>query len=150
MPKAERLPVVKALREEGHSLRAIAGAVGVAESQVRKDLAGAHQCAPETVTGLDGKSYPARKEPKPPEVGTLSPPDTTTGRDLAGVTPVTPAVSRGRDGKSYPARKEGHSLRAIAGVVGVPLPTVQRDLSGVQPRTPEAVTGLDGKSYPAR
>jgi len=70
MPKAERLPVEVALREDGHSLRAIAGAVGVDEKQVRRDLAGADMSAPATTTGLDGKSYPARKEPRPPEAET--------------------------------------------------------------------------------
>lgn len=51
------------LREEGHSLRAIAEEVEVSESTVRNDLAasGAQGCAPETVTGQDGKEYPATK-----------------------------------------------------------------------------------------
>lgn len=61
MPKVERLPVEVALREEGHSLRAIAGVVGVDEKQVRRDLSGADMSAPETTRGLDGKSYPARR-----------------------------------------------------------------------------------------
>ena len=73
MPKEERLPVVVALREEGHSLRAIAGAVGISEGQVRKDLAGgAYQYAPETTKGLDGKSYPARRKPKLPPADALA------------------------------------------------------------------------------
>lgn len=67
MPKAERLPVVKALREEGHSLRAIAGAIGVSKSQVERDLSGVPLGTPLATTGLDGKSYPARKTPKLPE-----------------------------------------------------------------------------------
>jgi len=67
MPKAERLPVVKALREEGHSLRAIAGAVGVTKSQVERDLSGVPSGTPAATRGLDGKSYPARREPKLPE-----------------------------------------------------------------------------------
>ena len=68
MPKVERLPVVQALREEGHSLRAIAGAVGVSEGQIRKDLAtdkvrtSTH--LPPATRGLDGKSYPSRREPR--------------------------------------------------------------------------------------
>ncbi len=71
MPKAERLEIVKALREDGHSLRAIAGAVGVSQEQVRKDLAPVNQLTPATTTGRDGKRYPARREPKPPEADTL-------------------------------------------------------------------------------
>jgi len=72
MPKAERLPVETHLREQGHSLRAIAGAVGVSREQVRQDLAGVNHLTPATTTGLDGKSYPARKTLKLPERETLS------------------------------------------------------------------------------
>ncbi len=54
--------VVADLREQGHSLRAIAGAVGVSESQVRNDLSTAQECAvPDRVIGLDGKSRPAKR-----------------------------------------------------------------------------------------
>jgi len=66
MPKEERLPVVQALREDGHSLRAIAGAVGVSHEQVRKDLAPVNDLTPDQTRGLDGKSYPARKQPVVP------------------------------------------------------------------------------------
>lgn len=71
MPKAERLEVVKALREDEHSIRAIAGALGVSKSQVERDLAGVPCGTPSTTRGLDGKSYPARKEPRPPVEDTL-------------------------------------------------------------------------------
>jgi hypothetical protein len=54
--------VVADLREEGHSLRAIAGAVGVDKERVRQDLAGVEDSTPATVTGRDGKSYPAKRE----------------------------------------------------------------------------------------
>ncbi len=60
----QRREVVAALRGEGHSTRAIAGALGVGDGTVRNDLsAGAQGCAPdsERVTGLDGKSYPAKR-----------------------------------------------------------------------------------------
>lgn len=61
----QRRPMVKALREQGHSQRAIAQATGVSEKQVRKDLATADQSAvPERITGLDGKSRPSRPKPK--------------------------------------------------------------------------------------
>jgi IS30 family transposase len=49
-------------------------------------------------------------------------------------------------------REHGHSLRAIAGVVGVDPATVHRDAvrSGVAAATPDEVRGQDGKRYPAR
>jgi hypothetical protein len=59
---------VAALREEGHSLRAIAGAVRVDEKTVRNDLATADRSAvPDRVTGLDGKSRPSRRQKKGPK-----------------------------------------------------------------------------------
>lgn len=64
MPKEERLPVAVALAEEGHSNVAIAGALGVSEATVRRDLAGSSYDEPDRVRGLDGKSYPARKRLK--------------------------------------------------------------------------------------
>jgi site-specific DNA-methyltransferase (adenine-specific) len=61
MPKEQRLPVAQALREEGHSIRAIAGAVGVDAKTVRNDLIGGEVSPPERTTGLDGKTYPAKR-----------------------------------------------------------------------------------------
>jgi transposase-like protein len=57
----QRREVVAALRQEGHSLRAIAGATGVSQGQVRRDLSGVSQDTPATVTGRDGKSYPSKR-----------------------------------------------------------------------------------------
>jgi hypothetical protein len=54
-----------ALRQEGHSYRAIAGALGVSHVQVINDVKStAKQLAvelPERTVGLDGKSRPARR-----------------------------------------------------------------------------------------
>lgn len=47
-------------------------------------------------------------------------------------------------------REQGHSLRAIAGAVGVDVATVHRDTGRVAPATPDEVVGKDGKRYPAR
>ncbi len=58
----QRKEVAATLREQGHSLRAIAGALGVSDGTVRADLSTAQDYAvPERVTGLDGKSRPARR-----------------------------------------------------------------------------------------
>lgn len=47
-------------------------------------------------------------------------------------------------------RKDGHSIRAIAGALGVPQATAQRDTAGVSPDTPGGrARGKDGKSYPS-
>lgn len=69
----QRREVVTALRADGHSTRAIAGAVGVDHSTVVRDLAsdesGGASAPPDAsqtpplITGTDGKSYPARKKP---------------------------------------------------------------------------------------
>lgn len=62
LTREQRLEVVKVLREEGHSLRAIAGAVGVSDAQVHHDLSTAKDLAvPERVVGIDGKSRPAKR-----------------------------------------------------------------------------------------
>lgn len=63
LSKEQRKEIAAALREKGHSLRAIAAVTGVDEKQVRNDLAGADLSAPETVIGQDGKKYPAKKKP---------------------------------------------------------------------------------------
>lgn len=61
-----RREIVADLRKAGHSLRAIAGAAGVSEGQVRKDIAAEElrtgtQLAPERVNKQGGGSYPARR-----------------------------------------------------------------------------------------
>lgn len=70
----QRRQVAADLRREGHSLRAIAGALGVSEPTVRRDIAksGASCDAPEPepaarVIGMDGKSYPATRPAPEPE-----------------------------------------------------------------------------------
>lgn len=61
----QRRDVAVALRQDGHSLRAIAGALGTSKDTVARDLdSGVSSETPEEVTGLDGKSYPARR-PQP-------------------------------------------------------------------------------------
>jgi ParB-like chromosome segregation protein Spo0J len=61
----QRRAVVGALREQGHSLRAIAGAVGASKSQVANDVGqlstGGQLATPARVVGRDGRSRPARR-----------------------------------------------------------------------------------------
>lgn len=62
LTKEQRVPVVRAMREEGHSLRAIAGAVGVDKSTVERDLATVPDgTVPESIVGLDGKRRPSKR-----------------------------------------------------------------------------------------
>jgi hypothetical protein len=60
----DRRAVVELLAGEGMSNRAIATAVGVTEGTVRNDKVRS-DCAPEPVTGLDGKTYAKKPKKKP-------------------------------------------------------------------------------------
>lgn len=60
------------LRQQGHSYRAIGGALGVSHEQIRKDIqkgSGVNELTPEPVRalGLDGKFYPVRRPRQAPE-----------------------------------------------------------------------------------
>ncbi len=73
----QRRDIAKALREQGHSTRAIAAVVGASKSAVDRDLQQLSQAgqleAPAAVTGLDGRTRPAtRPEPEEPEPERLS------------------------------------------------------------------------------
>lgn len=46
-------------------------------------------------------------------------------------------------------RQDGHSIRGIAGALGVPRTNIEREVSGVPSGTPERTKGIDGKSYPS-
>jgi ParB-like chromosome segregation protein Spo0J len=58
----QRREVVAALREQGHSLRAIAEAVGASKDTVQRDLATVSpETVPDRTIGLDGKSRPSTR-----------------------------------------------------------------------------------------
>jgi transposase-like protein len=63
----QRRAVVGTLREQGHSLRAIAGAVGVSEPTVRRDvdkaIASGDAIQPDRVVRAGGGTYPAARPP---------------------------------------------------------------------------------------
>src|SRR5690606_13273769 len=71
LTREQRREVVARLRMQGWSLRRIADRLGVSDGTVRNDLelAGAQNYAPATVTGADGKQYPATKPTPAVEVG---------------------------------------------------------------------------------
>lgn len=65
----QRREIVAALRADGHSLRAIAGAVGTSQTQVARDLqaSGVTEVTPSEVHGKDGKTYPSRRPVAAPD-----------------------------------------------------------------------------------
>ncbi len=67
LDESERKKAVSELRANGHSVRAIAGALGVSKSTVHNDLGELSSVGqltePDRVTGADGKSRPASNRP---------------------------------------------------------------------------------------
>ena len=62
LPADQRREIAQALRGSGHSLRAIGGALGVGVGTVHRDVATVPGgTVPVRVTGLDGKSRPAKR-----------------------------------------------------------------------------------------
>lgn len=57
----QRGELARKLREQGYSLRRIAGEAKVHPETIRRDLRRVADATPATVTGADGKSYPARR-----------------------------------------------------------------------------------------
>ena len=73
LSRSERAEVVARLREQGWSLRRLAGTMGVGLSTVHRDLAGVPDGTPggtatETVIGRDEKVYPARRQKPAPSI----------------------------------------------------------------------------------
>lgn len=72
LTEEQRRPVVTELRQQGHSYRAIAGALGTSLGTVQRDLATVSpDTVPDRITGLDGKSRPATR-PVTPEADDVS------------------------------------------------------------------------------
>ncbi len=87
MPADLRRKVVAELREQGHSYRAIGGALGVHDTTALRDMqkttaAGAAVEEPEHITGLDGKVRPARRETKPESPETKPTPITSKRNEV--------------------------------------------------------------------
>lgn len=62
----QRREMTLALAQDGHSERAIAGALGFGKTTIHRDIAaaGGPLGPPAVTTGLDGKKYPGRREPE--------------------------------------------------------------------------------------
>lgn len=99
----DRRPVVAALREEGHSVRAIAGAVGVSKAQVERDLKkagvppGTPDENPKKISGVDGKQYPAESKKSKAAKRAIE-----RGEPIPE--PVKPAKKKGADDNGAAAR----------------------------------------------
>lgn len=57
IPRTERQSVISAMRSAGMSTRAIAAATGLGLGTVHRELSGVPNGTPETVVGVDGKTY---------------------------------------------------------------------------------------------
>lgn len=102
MTRDDRLEVVAHLREQGYSLRAIAGAVGVSLGQVQRDMAKTED------TQVYPPDTPADQEGG--EVGTYTFAPAVVDAETGEVTDVATGETKGRitgmDGKSYPKKRE--------------------------------------------
>jgi hypothetical protein len=121
----QRREVVAALCEDGHSYRAIGGALKVDPKTAWKDVnaSGVDTSTPEQTTGLDGKSHPATREPQPePE---------PERRGHKG----KPWLAPGKPSENTPS-EIGRSDEKAAELVGVGRPAVA-DVKRIQKRAPE-------------
>lgn len=86
LTEEQRREVAVALRQDGHSLRAIAGALGTSHTQVRRDLedSGGTDVPPE-VTGRDGKSYPSSRPAREVEPGDIVEDDSGDARQITDI-----------------------------------------------------------------
>jgi len=100
----QRAEVAARLRQNGHSLRAIGGALGVDKETARKDLSGVEPSTPDNArsSGLDGKTYPA--------------------------VPSGPETIAERRAKAAALAETGHTQQQIADELGVSQATVAGDL----------------------
>ena len=98
--------------ESGHSLRAIAAAVGVSKSTVARDFRGVDQSTVRTSRGLDGKEY------------------------------ASPSARERRRLLHRALRAQGVSERIIAEQTGWSQPTVHRDLQDVVTVDPETARDM--------
>lgn len=115
LPREQRREVVAVLREDGHSQRAIAGALGVSQSLVHKDLRQLNTSnqltEPNRVIGLDGKSRPASK-PKPEPTRKRGP----SGGFRDPLTRYEPKTERHRQGAAGQYARLRDGLSEISGL----------------------------------
>ena len=126
LPREERTMVVASLRDAGLSTRAIAAATGVSRPTIQKDLTEqvvnslppadpddeivdaeviSEPPAPQTVTGVDGKSYTLKPKPEPP--APRRPPLTDTADNAAWkVRKSIESIERVFEDDRFPSQRE--------------------------------------------
>lgn len=110
LSRVERREAVADLRTQGMSTRQIASVTGQAQTQVVRDLRQVNtKDSPATVSGADGKEYPAVKPPRP---------ETPARRDPEpSVPPVVPAIAT-PGGPDTPAPADaGRTRRPVESIV---------------------------------
>ena len=124
----QRQDIAKALREQGHSTRAIAAVVGASKSAVDRDLQRLSQAgqleAPAAVTGLDGRTRPAtRPEPERlSQAGQSVPMDDDLSSAVAAAAEAChalickPVQIRADEGFEYDDGFDDEALRELDGV----------------------------------
>lgn len=125
--RAERQGAVRDLREAGMSTRAIGTALGVAPQTVINDSARVQSWTPDAapVTGLDGKTYPAREPIQPVQAPRARLAVLVSGAmaSMAELTEHEPAevaalITHQRNAFAGRARTAGQYLIALADSIG--------------------------------
>lgn len=100
LTREQRREVVAKLRAQGWSLRRIASVLGVTDPTILNDLRalGAKNLAPATVTGADGKQYPATKS-----MPVVEPTQASEAEAPAQATQPVPAKVEADEAKEAPA-----------------------------------------------
>lgn len=110
MTREDRIDVVTHLREQGYSLRAIAGAVGVSAKTVFGDLTKAAGVTPVTPAEPSQASQPSQNTEEDGEVGNYTFAPAVVDAETGEVTDIATGETKGRitgmDGKSYPKKRE--------------------------------------------
>jgi hypothetical protein len=140
MPLAERQAATVELRGEGMSTRAIAGALGSSDATVRRDLEAAGPAdVPDRSTGLDGRSYPARKPKTAADAGNGPPAAADGAEGVVIPTDDTPATGDG-GGDASPAVPGGNPLVDLR---GVPFVWIAAARKGIEYHRPGMVPSLN-------
>ncbi|NNH75859.1 hypothetical protein HLB23_39425 [Nocardia uniformis] len=108
IPREDRAEVVASMREIGMSTRAIAAATGLSVGTTHSALSGVQNRTPDTVTGLDDKSY----QPKTPVSQQESPSCAT--EEKAPPSPKRRPITKAFDATRYELVKNTKSLARLA------------------------------------